>query len=435
MWRKSLPLLFLLAVACSSASSEEASRSLAEQAHRLTGAATDYDPLFRAIGDAHLVLLGEATHGTHEFYVERARITRRLIEEKKFTALALEADWSDAARVDRYVRGVSEDRTAAEALRGFEKFPVWMWRNQEFAELVEAIRAYNDALPAGAMKAGVYGLDLYGVPESLDQVVQHLGNVDPAMAAEARRRYACFEPFRNDEDRLAMTPCADEAKAQYEAVHARFEQATDPRQLDELFFAEQNARVVMNGEEYYRESLRGRVSTWNLRDRHMVVTMDALQRYLLRRNGRDHIIVWAHNSHVGDARATSVSRHGEWNMGQLVRERWPRGSSFSLGFTTHTGTVMAAHEWGGSPALQQLNPSLPGSHGRILHDTGIPAFLLILGEVEGSGLTRNPRQQRAVGVIYLPRTEVDSHYFTATLHEQFDAVIHIDQTTAVSPLP
>jgi erythromycin esterase-like protein len=372
------PLLILvLALACSSTPSDEAPSNLAEHAHRLD----DYAPLLRAIGGAHLVLLGEATHGTHEFYVERARITQQLITEKKFTAVALEAEWADAERVDRYVRGQSDDRTAAEALRAFEDFPRWMWRNQEFADLVEWIRRHNDALSANEPKVGVYGLDLYGLEES----------------------------------------------------RAALKRLANPRNDDEQFARDQHARVVKNAEEYYREEQRGVVSTWNLRDRHMVETMSVLQAFLMKRNGRDGMVVWAHNSHVGDARATSRARYNEWNIGQLVREHWPRGASFTVGFTTHTGTVMAASEWGGVPRVQQLRASMRGSHGALLHETGIERFYLLLSEIEEQAV-RTPRQQRAVGVIYLPFQEATAHYFAATLAEQFDAVIHIDETKAVTPV-
>ncbi|HEX8410782.1 MAG TPA: erythromycin esterase family protein [Thermoanaerobaculia bacterium] len=404
-----LLLSFVLALACHTAPAPE---PLDLNPHPLTGDAKDYDPLLQAIGGAHLVLLGEATHGTHEFYVERMRITQRLIREKRFTALALEAEWADAARVDRYVKGESTDRSAAEALGGFEDFPRWMWRNAEFASLIEWIRQHNAALPPNTIKTGVYGLDLYGIEDSREAVQRHLQAVDPKFAAEVKK----------------MKP-----PGQLAAIRARREKATDKRTLDELFYAEQNARVVRNGEEYEREQRRGMVSTWNLRDKHMVSMMDELQRYLLARNGHDNIVVWAHNSHVGDARATGRARYGEWNIGQLVREHWPRNASFTVGFTTDTGTVMAASDWGGEPRVQQLRPSMRGSHGALFHEVGLPRFLVILREVEAKAL-RTPRQQRAVGVIYLPQSEAESHYFTATLREQFDAVIHIDVTRALEPL-
>lgn len=405
------PLLLALfvALACNTATAPE---PVDLRPHPLTGDANDYDPLLQAIGGAHLVLLGEATHGTHEFYVERMRITQRLIREKRFTALALEAEWADAARVDRYVKGQSSDRTAAEALGGFEDFPRWMWRNEEFASMVEWIRLHNHSLPPNTIKVGVYGLDLYGIEDSREAVQRHLAAIDPQFAAEVKKM---------------------KVPKQVDAIRARREKATDKRTLDELFHAEQNARVVRNGEEYYREQSRGNVSTWNLRDKHMVVTMDELQRYLLQRNGHDHIVVWAHNSHVGDARATARARFGEWNLGQLVREHWPRGASFTVGFMTNTGTVLAADAWGTPPRVQQLRPSVRGSHGAIFHEVGLPRFLVILGEVEARAV-RTPRQQRAVGVVYMPQAEAEAHYYTATLREQFDAVIHIDETRFLTAL-
>ena len=390
-------LLALVIIGCSS-SSDEPAPSLATHAHPLAGAATDYDPLLRAMNDASIVLLGEATHGTHEFYVERAKITERLIREKNFTALALEAEWTDAARIDRYVRGESNDRSAAEALGDIKDFPRWMWRNREFADLVERIREHNRT---ATVKVGVYGLDLYGLEESR-----------AALPAEFQE--------------IAVGKRVD-------AIRARRRGVKDPRLLDELFHAEQNARVIRNAEEYYREQERGHVSTWNLRDRHMVVTLDALQRYLIERNGTGKVVVWAHNSHVGDARATGRARYGEWNLGQLVREHWPRGASFTVGFMTHSGTVMAAHDWDGQPEVQELRTSMRGSHGAILHEVGLPRFFLILSEVEARAVTSS-RLQRAVGVIYRPMDEYASHYYTATLREQFDAVIHVDETKAVTAL-
>jgi erythromycin esterase-like protein len=406
-------LAAVLLASCSTGPDTTTPSDLAPHAHALTGDAKDYDPLLRGMQSARLVLLGEATHGTHEFYVERAKISRRLIVERGFTAVALEADWTDAARVDRFVRGQSTDRSPEDALGSFEKFPVWMWRNREFADFVTWLRAHNDALPANAPKVGVYGLDLYAVEESREAVQRHLQAVDPAFAAQAAK--------------------TKPAKRQLDLIHARYRDAKE--HLDDLFFADQNARVVVNGEEYFREQQRGRLSTWNLRDRHMVVTMGELQRYLARRNGpgRDRIVVWAHNSHVGDARATQRAEYGEWNMGQLVRQYWPAGTTFTVGFMTHTGTVVAAHDWGGRHEVQQLRTSMRGSHGALLHEVGLPRFLLILSEIEARAV-RTRRLQRAVGVIYRPMDEYASHYYTATLREQFDAVIHIDETRALEPL-
>jgi erythromycin esterase-like protein len=287
-----------------------------------------------------------------------------------------------------------------------------MWRNREFADLIETIRQHNDALPPGTIRTGVYGLDLYEPEDSRLAVDRHLRALDPAFADTIKR-----QPITKW---VAL-------------IRAREQKATDKHTLDELFSAEQNARVVENGLEFNREEKLGRQSTWNLRDRHMVIMMEALQRYLFQRNGHDNIVVWAHNSHVGDARATGRSRFGEWNMGQLVREHWPRGASFTVGFLTNTGTVVAASQWGSEGHVQELQPSLRGSHGAIFHNTGIPRFYVILSEIEHR-FVRAPRLQRAVGVIYLPADEYAAHYFTATLREQFDAVIHLDATTAVTPL-
>jgi erythromycin esterase-like protein len=392
-------IVALAFICCTASVPDEApAPTLAPHAHPLTGAATDYDPLIRAVGRSSVVLLGEATHGTHEFYVERTRITQRLIREKAFTALALEAEWIDVVRVDRYVRGESNDRSAVEALGDIKDFPRWMWRNREFADFVEWIREHNKT---AELKVGVYGLDVYGLEESRAAL--------PA-------------------DVLKMPP-----RKRVAALEARRVGVRDRKLLDELFHAEQNARVVQNAEAYNRALSRGNTSSWNLRDRHMVVTIDRLQRYLLQRNGTGRIVVWAHNSHVGDARATSRARYGELNMAQLVREHWPEDASFTVGFMTHGGEVMAADLWDGPPSVQQLRPSLPKSHGAILHEVGLPRFLLILSEMEARVVT-SARLQRAVGVIYRPMIEYESHYVTATLREQFDAVVHVDETKAVTPL-
>ncbi len=265
-------------------------------ARPLTGAAEDYDPLLELVGDAQLVLLGEASHGTHEFYRERAEITKRLIREKGFTAVAVEADWPDAYRVNRYVRGESDDREAREALGGFKRFPTWMWRNTVVVEFVEWLRAYNDALPAGAQKVGFYGLDLYSLYTSIEAVLGYLDRVDPEAAGRARRRYSCFDHFGEDAQSygyvagLGLTEsCENEVVSQLVELRRRAAEyaSRDGRVAeDEFFYAEQNARLVKNAEEYYRSMFRGRVSSWNLRDRHMVETLHALAAHLERQDGR-----------------------------------------------------------------------------------------------------------------------------------------------------
>jgi erythromycin esterase-like protein len=415
-----------------------------EAVHPLTGAATDYDPLLDLIGGARLVLLGEATHGTHEFYRERAQITKRLIREKKFTALAVEADWPDAYRVNRFIRGEGDDEDATDALTGFQRFPGWMWRNADVLDFVGWLRAHNDSLPPSSAKVGFYGLDLYSMHASIEAVLAYLDKVDTQGARRARHRYSCFEQFGQDTQEygyaagFGLSPtCEREVIEQLTdlqrsaPVYAR----RDGRiAADEFFYAEQNARLVKNAEEYYRTMFRSRVSSWNLRDRHMAQTLEELLNFCRERESGVKLVVWAHNSHLGDARATQLGRQGELNVGQLVRER--HGSEAVLvGFTTYAGTVTAASSWGGRAERKRVRPALPTSYESLFHCAGVPRFLFPLrdgGEVL-NGL-REPLLERAIGVIYPPETELASHYFYASLPLQFDALIHFDQTRAVEPL-
>ena len=407
----------------------------------LGGGDGDFDALLERVGDSRVVLLGESTHGTHEFYDARARITRRLVREKGFTAVAVEADWPDAYRVNRYVRGAGTDRNAAAALSSFERFPTWMWRNADVARLVEWMREHNRGLPEGAPRAGFYGLDVYSLHPSIEAVTGYLESVDPQAARRARQRYACFNRFREDpvsygqavelRDARSCAPAVAEQLRELDQRAAAFR--GDPEAEEALFAAHQNARVVRTAEEYYRSMYLPGVSTWNLRDRAMVQTLATLVQRMTARGEPGKVVVWAHNSHVGDARATHMGEEGEVNLGQLSRERWGR-SAFLVGFTTHTGTVRAASEWGGPPELKRVRPALPGSYELLFHQAGIPAFLLPLREGGAAEALRRPRLERAIGVIYLPQTERQSHYFHARLASQFDAVIHYDTTRAVEPL-
>src|SRR5207248_10289369 len=323
---------------------------LPSAAHTLGKTTTDLDPLLDLAADASFVLLGEASHGTHEFYETRAAITERLIAEKGFHAVAVEADWPDAYRVDQYVRGHGNDPDADRALSGFTRFPVWMWRNRDVESFVSWLRQYNDSRPRHAPQVAFYGIDLYSLYRSRDEVVRYLAKVDPEAARRARYRYSCFDHFGEDEQAYGYTAgfdlsrsCEEQVIQQLGDLHRRaYEYMHRDGQIaeDDFFSAEQNARLVRNAEEYYRSMFRGRVSTWNLRDRHMAETLHALAAHLDRRFGRSKIVVWAHNSHLGDARGTSMGKRGEWNLGQLVRERQPN-DSFSLGFTTYAGTVTA----------------------------------------------------------------------------------------------
>jgi erythromycin esterase-like protein/predicted phosphoribosyltransferase len=401
----------------------------------------DLEHVLELIGDAHLVLIGEASHGTHEFYRTRAALTQRLIAERGFTAVAVEADWPDALRVNRYVRGQGADASSDEALGGFRRFPRWMWRNTVVQEFVEWLRAYNQQADA---PAGFYGLDLYSLHTSMEAVLSYLDRVDPESAARARARYSCFDHFGLDPQvygYATATGIAPSCEADVVAQLVDLQQeagrlAAARNDGDEAFFAVQNARLVRNAESYYRAMFSGRIPSWNLRDGHMAETLEALRGHLRREAGDPNVVVWAHNSHLGDARATAMAAEGELNLGQLVRERHGRGA-FLLGFTTYHGTVTAAPNWDEPVQQRQVRPALSGSYEALLHEVatpGTPDFLLNLRDPEVAASLRPPRLERAIGVIYRPETERLSHYFLADMPAQFDAVIHLDRTSALTPL-
>src|SRR5437588_2411778 len=386
-----------------------------EAAQPLEGNARDYDSLLKLIGNAHFCLLGEATHGTHDFYRERAEITKRLIKEKDFTAIAVEADWPDAFRVNRYVRGSGDDGSADEALSGFKRFPTWMWRNTVVVDFVEWLRDYNSLLSTNAAKVGFYGLDLYSLYTSIEAVLGYLNKVDPAAAKRARYRYSCFEHFADDTQAYGYAAnfgltesCEHDVIEQLIELRRRAADyaSRDGRVAqDEFFFAEQNARLVKNAEEYYRVMFRGRVESWNLRDRHMAETLDALVAHLNAQGQEARVAVWEHNSHLGDARATYMADYGELNVGQLVRQRYGR-EAVLVGFTTYTGTVTAASDWDEPAERKRVRPALPGSYEALFHEVGLPKFLLTLRDGgQAASVLRGPRLERAIGVIYLPQTE------------------------------
>ncbi len=417
--------------------------TIRDRAVRLTGDPRDSDALIARLGEARIVLLGEASHGTHEFYAHRAEITKRLIAGHGFAAVAVEADWPDAYRVNEYVRGAGTDRTSAQALAAFERFPAWMWRNRDVAAFVEWLRAHNATRPEGR-RAGFYGLDLYSLHTSMRAVLTYLAKVDPEAAGRARKRYACFDRFGGEPQQYGYAAsvglsasCEAEVVAQLRdlqrAAH-EYARRDGERGAADFFFAEQNARLVRNAEEYYRAMFHGRVASWNLRDQHMTDTLTELLAFLDRDWPQARVIVWAHNSHLGDARATELGEHGELNVGELVRTRFDASAAL-VGFTTYTGTVTAASEWDGPAETKTVRPALDGSYERLLHDAGLPACLLPLRDDEhlASSLA-GPCLERAIGVMYLPATERQSHYFQARLPAQFDYVIHIDVTSAVEPL-
>ncbi|WP_207546575.1 erythromycin esterase family protein [Mycobacterium mantenii] len=406
------------------------------------------ETLDQLIGDARIVLIGESSHGTHEFYEARAAITKWLIDEKGFCAVAAEADWPDAYRVNRYVHGRGEDESADAALSGFERFPAWMWRNTVVRDFVDWLRVRNQRQESnGQRQAGFYGLDLYSLHRSLQEVIGYLEKVDPKAATRARERYACFDHASAADGQAygfaaafgAGPSCETEAVEQlvdiqrHALAYARMDGLLAE---DELFYAEQNAQTVRNAEMYYRTMFSGRVSSWNLRDTHMAQTLGALVKHLDRHSDvpSARIVVWAHNSHVGDARATEVWADGQLTLGQLVRQEYGEESRL-IGFSTYDGTVTAASEWGGVAERKTVRPALNGSIEELLHEAGKPSFLVsALIKPEAADPLSAVRLGRAIGVIYRPETERQSHYFHVRPADQFDAMIHIDSTRALEPL-
>ncbi|RVC73861.1 erythromycin esterase family protein, partial [Mesorhizobium sp. M2A.F.Ca.ET.046.02.1.1] len=415
-------------------------RSLPEMIAAVAEPLSDFDdPAFAEpfdrFADRRIVLLGESSHGTSEFYRARAAITKRLIERHGFAIVAVEADWPDAAAIDRYVRGRG---ASPGANRPFQRFPSWMWRNTDVAAFVEWLRKHNDKVKALQPQAGLYGLDIYNMRGSIAAVLEYLDRVDPEAARVARERYGCLTPWQTEPStygRAALT------KGYRECEEAVLEQCRDmlARQLDhagrggeELFDAAQNARLVASAEQYYRVMYYGGPHSWNLRDTHMFETLG----HVLDAHGPNaKAVVWAHNSHIGDARYTEmgISRE-EVNIGQLCRQRFGDAAAL-IGFGTHTGTVAAANDWDGEMEIKSVRPSREDSYERLCHEAGIDRFLL--------DLTRAPklrdrlterRLERFIGVIYRPETELHSHYADASLARQFDAFVWFDETSAVTPL-
>jgi erythromycin esterase-like protein len=408
----------------------------------LEGGSSDVNPVLETCANARYVLLGEATHGTHEFYRMRAQITKRLIERHGFSGVAIEGDWPDANRVHRYVCGSDGDASALEALGAFDRFPIWMWRNADVLDFVGWLRTHNDALPP-ERKAGFYGLDLYSMYRSMAAVITYLESVDPRAAECAKERYGCFDRFGADVEQYARSvgsglskSCRDESLAQLLEMQQRtFARASADaaNEAERRFVAKQNARVVAGAEAYYRTMLDAEVSSWNMRDTFMYSTLEGLSEHLSQSSsGPAKIVIWAHNSHVGDARATTLGGGRELNLGQLVRERQ---DCRLIGFTTSTGTVTAASQWHAGAERKRVREPVGGSWEALFHAVGIPNFYLDLQAAapEYPALAA-PLLERAIGVLYLPQTELHSHYLYARIARQFDAIFHLDRTRAVEPL-
>lgn len=409
-------------------------------ANALREAARPLAALFETVGDANVVLVGEATHGTHDFYELRARLTERLIAERGFTGVAIEGDLPDAAALHRYVTGAASG-TLDDALAGFRRFPTWMWRNTVICGFVERLRAWNLARPP-ERRAGIFGLDLYSLHQSMDEVIAYLRRVDPPNADAVRERYACFDRFGDDPQRYGyateFSPNESCRAAVREALRAIAERTgayatrDGVAAADEAFITEANARVAADAEAYYRTMFAWDQSSWNVRDRHMDDTLCRVREHLRETRGADKVVVWAHNSHLGDARATQMGRRGEVNVGQLARERFG-GEVLNVGLFTYDGSVIAADDWGEPHRRMTVNAALPASYEHLFHSAG-GDLVLDLRDPRVRDALGGERLERAIGVIYRPRTELRSHYFTADLARQFDIAVHIDRTRALEPL-
>ena len=408
----------------------------------------DYDPIISAAKGKHFVLIGEASHGTREFYKSRGEISMRFIDELGFDAIAVEADWPDAYEVNRYVSNFSPRASAVDALKHFERFPNWMWANTEVLHFIRWLNDFNKLAATEKRRkrpVGFYGLDLYSMNTSAHAVVDYLEKHDQDAAMRAITRYSCLAQFIHKpqlygqaaEFGLTRT-CEGEIVAQLidlqENAH-RYISQQGVVDGDEYFCAEQNAKLVQNAEVYYRTMFRERHSSWNQRDKHMFETLGDLKDHLDRQLGKSaKIIVWAHNSHIGNAAATEMGARGEFNIGQLAREKYG-DDALLVGFSTCKGEVTAASDWDRPAERKRVRPPFEGSYERLFHQVNFKKFLLDLtAENEMNDMLAKPHLQRAIGVIYRPETERQSHYFFSCLTEQFDFLLHFDDTTALEPL-
>jgi erythromycin esterase-like protein len=413
-----------------------ATRSLTSEIRSLAlplAGAEDLDPLIDRIGDSRFVLLGEASHGTSEFYTWRTAISKRLIAEKGFSFIAVEGDWPDCYTVNRYVKA-REGESAQDVLHAFARWPTWMWANREVVDLVEWMRTHNDQ-QLDDRKAGFYGLDVYSLWDSMHAVVDYLDHMDPELARTAKRAYSCFEPYAEDAQEYARataivpTSCEDEAVSILRALQSKRSEFRDDGP-EAYFNAEQNAFVARNAELYYRTMVRGGPMSWNVRDHHMA---DTLERLMKHHGPGAKAIVWEHNTHIGDARFTDMARAGMVNVGQLVRQAHQRDGVVLAGFGTYGGSVVAAREWGAPMERMQVPDARDGSSENAMHRAEIGDSLLLFdGDADG-GLSE-PRGHRAIGVVYDPRTEHWGNYVPTILTRRYDAFLYIEKSKGVDPL-
>ncbi|EJF66548.1 hypothetical protein DICSQDRAFT_45785 [Dichomitus squalens LYAD-421 SS1] len=446
--------------------------------HPLSFSSSSYDPLLHAIGDAQIVLIGDGSHGTYEFYAHRANITKRLIEEKGFTAVAVEADWPDAFRINRYIHGgdtrTGKIKNARDSLAEFERFPKWMWKNEAMPPFIEWMKQHNQKVAETEGDASgtvsFYGMDVYSLHRSAEQVIRYLETVDPEGAKQARKKYNCFERFGEDTRRYAYETQFGLKKDCHREVIDNLKNLLLNRQRfieqeilrdkfahphEEQFVAEMNALVVKDAEEYYRTMMTEDVRSWNLRDEHFARTVSGIAQYLglsPSPRGGAKVVVWAHNSHVGDARATDVGkRRRESNVGQRCREIFSNDKVFNIGFLTNRGTVTAAHDWDDPPYLQRMNPPIDGSiedvfdkwadqdcfvvtHNIVIDEKGATKKVEVNEGLSEYVFLNRPRYQRFIGVIYRRLTEILSHYSKCSVRQQYDAVAHIRESRGIQPL-
>ena len=396
----------------------------------------DLDALLDRIGDRRIVLLGEASHGTHEYYEWRRRISERLIREKEFAFIAVEGDWPDCYALNRYAKDYPDAGSSArDVAHAFDRWPTWMWANKETVGLIEWLRDYNkDLVPEE--RVGFYGLDVYSLWESIDSVITYLQRVDPEAAQRARRNYGCFDPYHQDVQAYARATALVPTSCEDEAVTALIDLRRNAPQYREdgreaYFNAEQNALVARNAERYYRAMVMGGPDSWNLRDTHMIETLDRL----LKHHGpASKAIVWEHNTHVGDARATDMARAGMVNVGQLAREEWGRDEVFIVGFSSFEGSVIAGAEWGAPMERMRVPEAARGSWESVFHEASARDKLVLLNELEFYDDASKIRGHRAIGVVYDPDWERAGNYVPTRLTERYDSMLYIDVSSALKPL-
>lgn len=394
---------------------------------------SDLNPLMDRIGNARIVMLGEASHGTAEYYFWRHRMTERLVREKEFNFVAVEGDWPECYEVNRYLRGLEGPESPRELLKVFKRWPTWMWANEETVSLISTLEKINDARTVNE-RVGFYGLDVYSLWESLHAVLGFVRREAPELIPRVQQAYRCFEPFDDIEDyaRAAtwgLGGCADNVVSLLAAIQSQRSVVHDG-DSEAIFDAEQNALVVKNAEAYYRTIVRGGGESWNVRDRHMAETLDRL---LDRHGPAAKAVVWEHNTHIGDARATDMARAGMVNVGQLARERYARDDVVLVGFGSHSGSVIAADRWDGPIETMPVPPARPGSWDELMHRAYIDDRLLIFDAEESSSPLSGRRGHRAIGVVYHPESE-SGNYVPTELAARYDAFLYIDETHALHPL-